>query len=246
MMLFAQISDTHLDGSRHRLDRATAVVSYLNELSMPLEAVLLTGDIADRGLPAEYEQARDLLATSPHPVFPCPGNHDHRSAYRETLLGTAGSDAPVNQAHETEQALFALCDSTIPGSDGGRLADETVAWLDDTLAQHPDLPAFVCFHHPPVVLHSPFSDGIRLADEQRLADVLARHPQVVAVLCGHAHTPAATMFAGRPLRVAPGVASTQVLPWEQGEIATDAVPPGLAFHVLDDQRRLTTHYRVVT
>lgn len=245
MMVFAQISDIHLDGGQRRLDRAQAVASYLDGLSMPLAAVLVTGDIADHGLPAEYEQARDLFATSPHPVFPCPGNHDRRHAYRETLLGTAGSDAPVNQVHRTENALFALCDSTIPGRDDGRLADETVAWLDDALARHPDLPAFVCCHHPPVELHSPFSDGIRLTDGQRLADVLAHHPQVVALLCGHAHTPAATTFAGRPVRVSPGVASTQVLPWEQGDGSTDAVPPGVAFHVLDDQRRLTTHYRVV-
>lgn len=246
MMVFAQISDIHLDSSRRRFDRAAAVLSYLNGLTMPLEAVLVTGDIADHGLPAEYEQARALLATSPYPVFPCPGNHDRRPAYRQALLGEAASDAPVNQVHRTEHALFALCDSTIPGRDDGHLADETVAWLDDVLAEQPDLPAFVCCHHPPVDVHIPFIDGIRLSGEQRLAAVLARHPQVVGMLCGHAHTPGATVFAGRPLRVAPGVASTLVLPWERLDgIVTDAVPPGLAFHVLDDDRRLTTHYRVV-
>ncbi|HEX3650378.1 MAG TPA: metallophosphoesterase [Pseudonocardiaceae bacterium] len=245
MMVFAQISDIHLDGGRHRFDRAAAVVSYLNGLRAPLAAVLVTGDIADHGLPAEYQQARDLLATSPHPVFCCPGNHDQRPAFREGLLDHPASDTPINQAHRTEHALFALCDSTIPGRSDGKLADETIAWLDGVLAEDPDLPAFVCCHHPPLGLRSPFIDDIRQTGEQRLADLLARHPQVVAILCGHAHTPAATTFAGRPLLVSPGVASTLVLPWEQGDLLTDAVPPGLAFHVLDDERRLTTHYRVV-
>jgi len=73
---------------------------------------------------------------------------------------------------------------------------------------------------------------------------LADHPQVVPVLCGHAHTPAASTFAGRPLLVAPGVVSTLRLPWETANDIDEQMPPALAFHVLDDDGRLTTHYRL--
>jgi 3',5'-cyclic AMP phosphodiesterase CpdA len=249
LIVFAQLSDTHLDGSQQRADRAIRVMTYLNNLSEPLDAVLVTGDIADHGLADEYEQARKIL-TSPHPVFLCPGNHDVRAAYREVLLREDGDgdgdDAPINRVHRTAGAVFALCDSSIPGRDDGYLADETIAWLDTVLAEAPDTPAFVCFHHPPVTLHSPFLDAIRQFGEDRLADLVARHPQVVAIMCGHAHTPAATTFAGRPLLVAPGVVSTLVLPWEHGDIANYHAPPGVAFHILGDDRRLTTHYRVIT
>ncbi len=256
MIVFAQFSDTHLDGGSGRADRTAAVMTYLNNLRMPLEAVLVTGDIADHGLPGEYEQARKLLSTSPYPVFTCPGNHDVRDAYREVLLGEGShhdqepggqeAGAPVNRAYCTAGALLALCDSTIPGRDDGYLADQTIGWLDGVLSERPDLPAFVCFHHPPVVLQSPVADALRQSGERRLADLMARHPQVVAILCGHAHTPAATTFAGRPLLVAPGVASTLILPWEHGDIADEQAPAGVAFHILDDSRRLTTHFRVVT
>jgi Icc protein len=76
--------------------------------------------------------------------------------------------------------------------------------------------------------------------------VLHRHPQVVAVLCGHAHTPAATTFAGRPLLAAPGVVSTLRFPWEPGDAVLDHdLPPALAYHVIDDDRGVTTHYRAV-
>lgn len=246
MLLFAQVSDIHLDGGRKRYARTAAVMDYLNGLSAPLAAILLTGDIADHGLPAEYEQAREFVEASPHPVFPCPGNHDVRAAYRKVLLGDGGgSEAPINAAHRVGGALFAMCDSSIPGRDDGYLADETLSWLDRELAADPELPAFVCFHHPPTRLHQPYVDDIRQHGADRLAALLGRHPQVVAILCGHAHTPAATTFAGRPVSVCPGVASTLVMPWEPGEIATEDAPPGLAFHVLDDERRLTTHYRVV-
>jgi Icc protein len=108
-----------------------------------------------------------------------------------------------------------------------------------------DLPAFVCFHHPPVVLGIPYVDGIRQFGAERLAAVVARHPNVVALLCGHAHTPAAGTFAGRPLLVAPGVVSTVLLPFESDAIVDLGLPPMLAFHILDQDGRLTTHYRAV-
>jgi Icc protein len=103
----------------------------------------------------------------------------------------------------------------------------------------------VVLHHQPVSLDTETSDVIRLSGEDRLAAVIERHPQVVAVLCGHAHSAAATMFAGRPLLVAPGVVSTSVLPWERDHTGLQA-PPGVAYHVLGDDGRLTTHYRAVT
>jgi hypothetical protein len=78
-----------------------------------------------------------------------------------------------------------------------------------------------------------------------LAALIDAHPQVVAVLTGHAHTAAASTFAGRPLIVAPAITWTLRLPWEGDQPADREQPPGLAFHILDDDRRLTTHYRVV-
>ncbi|WP_208646186.1 hypothetical protein [Amycolatopsis thermalba] len=61
-----------------------------------------------------------------------------------------------------------------------------------------------------------------------------------------------TTFAGRPVVVAPGVVSSLTLPWETGGEAGWAEggpldhdrPPALAFHVTDDQHRLTTHFRL--
>jgi 3',5'-cyclic-AMP phosphodiesterase len=244
----AHVSDLHLDGSERNARRAERVMAYLNDLPGPIDAVLVTGDIADHGRPDEYEQARKVLS-SPHPVLTCPGNHDVRAAYREALLGVEPGDAPINQAHRVAGATVVLCDSSIPGHAEGRLDDGTLAWLDSTLAGVPaGAPALVAFHHPPALLHSPFVDAIRQHGERRLAEVIAGHPHVVAVLCGHAHTAAATTFAGRPLLVAPGVVSTLKLPWERGDVLDYDLPPAIAFHVLDDHDgtwRLTTHYRVI-
>jgi 3',5'-cyclic-AMP phosphodiesterase len=242
-MMLAHLSDTHLDGSERSVERTTRVMRYLNDLPHPPDAVLVTGDLANNGLAQEYRDARKLFS-SPSPVLTCPGNHDVRRAYREALLGLPGEDTPVNQLHQVGAARFAMCDSTVPGRNEGVLAEETLAWLDAQLAAAPDAPTFVCMHHPPVDLHHPMVDTIRLHGEDRLAAVIDRHSQVVAVLCGHAHTAAASSFAGRPMLVAPGVDSTMRLPWEDGEDPDMHAPPGVAFHVLVGHR-LTTHYRVV-
>lgn len=187
------------------------------------------------------------MLRSDAPVLACPGNHDLRASFRRVLLDHPdGDERPVNQVHRVAGTTVALCDSTIPGRDDGRLADETVAWLDAVLADAPDGPALVAMHHPPVALGIPFVDDIRQRDGQRLEQVLRRHPQVVAVLCGHAHTAASTQFAGRPLVVAPGVATTAMLPLErpEGPVLDAELPASIAFHVLDGGR-LTSHFRVV-
>ncbi|MET9293300.1 metallophosphoesterase [Streptomyces sp. NPDC003077] len=250
MAVIAHLSDIHIDAEPRSLDRARAVMDYLNALPADLDAVVVTGDIADHGLPDEYERARELLR-SRHPVLTCPGNHDERAAFREFLLGLPGSTAPVNQVHHADGFTLALCDSSVPGKGEGFLGDETLEWLEDVLTRsRVGIPVLVGFHHPPVPLHTPYVDGIRQFGEDRLAALADRHPDLLAFLCGHAHTPAATTFAGRPLLVAPGVVSTLRLPWEHQDHPAHHVhldlPPAVAFHVLDEPTgRLTTHYRTV-
>src|SRR6185295_2544220 len=152
MLILAHVSDIHVDGTEVRNERAVRVMSYLDSLATPVDAILLTGDIADHGLPEEYDEARKLLAGT-NPVLPCPGNHDDRSAYRSAFLRVAASVDPVNEVHRVGGVLLAMCDSTIPGEDGGFLADGTLAWLDEALRDAgDDIPALVCFHHPPVTL----------------------------------------------------------------------------------------------
>ncbi|MEV4754951.1 metallophosphoesterase [Micromonospora sp. NPDC049559] len=245
MLLLAQISDLHLDGTARSTERVSRVMDHLRALPRPVDALLVTGDIADHGDPAEYRAAAALLA-APFPVLPCPGNHDRRAAYRTALLGEPAADGPVNRMHRIGDTAVLMCDSTIPDNDDGQLGDETLGWLAATLdALGPRTPALVAFHHTPVAVHHPLPDRFPLTDAPRLADLLAGYPQVAAVLVGHAHTAAASTFAGRPLRVAPGVTWTLRLPWEGDAPADREAAPGIAFHVLDDEGTLTTHYRAV-
>ncbi|MFE9932795.1 metallophosphoesterase [Streptomyces sp. NPDC005533] len=251
VIVIAHLSDIHLDGGPRAADRTRAVMEYLDGLPYDLDAVLVSGDIADHAAPAEYEEAAKLLR-SRHPLVVCPGNHDERTAFRQGLLGERdpSSAAPVDQVLRGPGFVLAVCDSSVPGADHGLLEDSTLAWLDGVLTDTPqETPVLVAFHHPPVPLHTPYVDEIRQFGEERLAALAARHPHLTAFLCGHAHTAAATTFAGRPVLVAPGVVSTLRLPWEHPSGASEHVhldePPAVAFHLIGDDGRLTTHYRVV-
>lgn len=250
MLVLAQISDLHLDGTPRATERARRVLDHLRALPGPVDALLVTGDIADHGAESEYAEAAELLGlhgpTPPFPVLTCPGNHDSRIPYRTALLRERAADGPVNRAHRVGDTVVLMCDSSVPGEDEGALDEETYAWIEERLdALDGETPVLIAFHHPPVALHHPLPDRYQLARPRSLARLLERRPEIVAVLTGHAHTPAATTFAGRPLVSGPGVTWTLRLPWEGEQVADREAPVGLAFHVLDDERRLTTHFRTV-
>jgi 3',5'-cyclic-AMP phosphodiesterase len=244
MTLLAHISDLHLNGTPRAAGRVKAAVDYLRDPATRPDALLVTGDIADHGDPAEYREFADLLDV-PFPVLVCPGNHDAREALRAAVLGEPGDGRPVNSAHRVDGLTVLMCDSTIPGRDEGRLEDATLAWIEDVLAA-PDHqgPALIALHHPPVPVHHPMPDGAPLTNPDALADLLGRHPQVIAVLAGHAHTAAASGLASRPVLLAPGVVWSLVMPPQAAKLADLEAPVGLALHTVEDAR-ITTHFRTV-
>jgi 3',5'-cyclic AMP phosphodiesterase CpdA len=251
-MLLAQASDLHLDGGRVAHDRVVSVVNFLRTLQRPPDAVLVTGDVANSGAPAEYAEAADIFSSLSPPVAFLPGNHDVRSVFRDFVVRWGGTqvtglaDGPVNQCWHVAGAALALCDTTVPGAPGGYLADVTRDWLARIISgTSRDTPLLIGLHHPPVELGGSLLDPMRQLGEQRLADVLSLRAGPMYLLCGHAHTPSATAFAGFPLIVAPGVRSTLMLPWENPPDTVDeSRAPGLAMHVLS-KGRLTTHFRFV-
>lgn len=58
-------------------DQISSFLSRLPELAPEARSVMITGDLVDHGLPAEYEAYLGAIADSPVPVHLIPGNHDH-------------------------------------------------------------------------------------------------------------------------------------------------------------------------
>ncbi|MPS75337.1 MAG: hypothetical protein E2584_00705 [Microbacterium sp.] len=61
MTLIAHLSDPHMDTSPHRLRRLEAVLAAVSSLP-DVDAIVLSGDLADHGAAEEYAQ---LFATLP-------------------------------------------------------------------------------------------------------------------------------------------------------------------------------------
>jgi Icc protein len=201
---------------------------------------VLSGDLADHGLDAEYELAAELLSTVAIPLVACPGNHDVRARFVHHL-GPAESVVDVG-----EHRLVAL-NSLVDAAEGeridpGELSEDSLRLLDEALAA--GRPTFVAVHHPPVDLHVDLMDPIKLTAPERLAAVFSRHDNVVAVLVGHAHTMAATTFAGVPVLVGGGLVSTVTTDAEDMPQIDYSQPPTIALHLVEDGH-LVTHWRVV-
>ncbi|MGB3304521.1 metallophosphoesterase family protein [Gordonia sp. (in: high G+C Gram-positive bacteria)] len=247
MFVVAQISDLHFDGSTEHRKRVEAVMDYLNgRCGGPrnIDALLVTGDLADEGLPEEYREAVETLSTE-IPTLVTLGNHDSRSAYTSVIQGAECSE-PVNSALRLSGLLVLALDSSIPGRSDGYLSRPTLDWARTQIAEAGlDTDVLISFHHPAVAVGIPFIDDRRQLDPELLAEFIGEHPNIVGCVTGHAHTPAVTMFAGRPHAVVGGVASTLSLPFEGTEIVNPVQRPNVAFHLIDDDHRLTTHFRSV-
>lgn len=253
MLTIGHLSDTHVGGHDRAIDRLRAVLDHLGAMSPQVDVLLLTGDITDHGTEQEYVVARAELGRwpGPAPLLMCPGNHDVREPYARVLRGwpeAADPELRCDEVHDVGQARFVMLDSLVSAVGGvridhGHLAASSLAVLEDALAA--GRPTYVCLHHPPAELHLQLMDPIRLDNAAELAEVIRRHDNVVAILVGHAHTMAATTFAGVPLLVGGGVASTVTVDAEDLPPITTELPATFAMHLVGDDGRPVTHWRAL-
>lgn len=64
-------------------DEIEGFLASLHERAPEAQAVFITGDLVDNGLPDEFEAFTDAIASSPLPVHVIPGNHDHMNGLRD-------------------------------------------------------------------------------------------------------------------------------------------------------------------
>ena len=248
MYVIAHLSDPHLDGSEEARSRLRRITSYLRDFSRPVDVILVTGDLADHGLDAEYAELAAELE-SDVPVLMLPGNHDVSAPLRAGLtsyVDSPGEGHPVHQVRDVGGARFVLVDSTVPGKDHGLLSADSLTWLDGVLGENFDGPLFVAFHHPPLDLHHPVMDQWMLRSREAFEAVLTGKP-ITALLTGHVHNAIVTTFAGHPVLGAPGIRSTVPLPFEPpspaGGVVDTTAYPGCALHVHTPGEPLQTFYR---
>lgn len=258
-MLFCQISDLHIKAGRKHaygiVDTAgmlEACVAAVLRLTPAPDAVLITGDLVDRGTEAEYALLAELLAPLTDdgrlPVYLIPGNHDEREALRHSFPTHAylRQWQPFAQyAIDTYPVRIVALDTLIPGAGGGLLCAERLDWLDRTLAQAPAKPTIIIMHHPPFVTGIGHMDRVGLRGSDALEAVVACHPQVERLLCGHLHRSIQARFGGTIASTCPSPAHQVAL--DLGTPSPDNFvmePPGYQLHWWNG-RQLITHTAVL-
>jgi hypothetical protein len=160
-----------------------------------VDAVFIKGDIADRGLPEQFEIARRTFAAieAPHHAFL--GNHDYyASADGVTVDGYAllGQPAAPRSVDLGGWRLL-LLETAEPGEHHGVFGDERLAWLEAQLdaTREEAVPTLLLMHHQPVppehAAGYPNSIGLDPKHSLRLFERLGHHPQLAGVLIGHTH-----------------------------------------------------------
>lgn len=195
-------------------ERLATIVDHLVDAAVPLDAVVLTGDLVDHGTAGEYRRLLDQLERLPYPWFPLPGNHDDRTEMRSALdAGSAAalpSDGPCNYAVEVdtgsgERVRLVMIDSSQPAFHDGRYDSDTLEWLQRALGEAPRSRTFVFTHHPPVSVALWHMDYGGSHGEARLERLVRAHPQVELVACGHVHRRLVMSWAGTILSCAPSL-----------------------------------------
>jgi 3',5'-cyclic AMP phosphodiesterase CpdA len=252
-MLICQLTDLHVRPSgiaANRLsetniltERALRVVAAFNP---PPDVVLITGDLTECGLQAEYANLAGMLSRNlTMPVYVIPGNHDRRDNLRESLAHLPGVTADpdfVQYAIEDHPIRLVMLDTLVPGASHGELSASQLQWLDRTLAAEPAKPTLIAMHHPPFVTGLPHMDRIGLLNPNAFRTVIARHKQVERIICGHHHRPIVGQFAHTIVSISPSVAHQVELTFDESEPgAFNFEPPAFQLHFRGQAGGFVTH-----
>lgn len=255
-MLLAQITDPHIKANRRTaygfVDTAgflEAAIDHINMFIPQIDAVIVTGDIADSGHEDDYAAAIPILERLSVPWYTVPGNHDDRTNLRSALPTHRHLDqckSHIQYVIDDYRVRLVGLDTSVPGQPHGFLCRERLDWLDTTLKSKPEKATFIFFHHPP------FETGIRHMDVQKLSNpddlfaILANHPQVRHIACGHVHRAIETTIHGIGVSIAPNTAHSVTLALSADAPSSFTMdPPALRIFRFTEHGEVVSHLSYV-
>ena len=215
------LSDPHLLGGPDPLygavDSEARLIQLFDEVKASgarPEAVIFTGDLADKGDPEAYAKLRAIVEPACQDldaqVIWAMGNHDNRANFRAGLFGQHGNDDPVDHSYYVNGLRVITMDTSVPGYHHGELSDNQLDWLAGQLETPAPDGTILALHHPPVPSVLDLSVLVELRDQASLAAVV-RNSDVRSILAGHLHYSTTASFAGIPVSVASATCYTQDL-----------------------------------
>ena len=204
-LVFAAIADPQV--SNYMPDRYIYVKESAMDLraAKGLDAMVIAGDIAENGMPEEYQLFCDEMGGLDLRYIACVGNHDIRlkpysvsSKRFNSFVNTLNGDDDADCLHHSESVngvKFIIMGSDRTEFEESYLGDEQLAWLDSELASQKGELTFVMVHQPlklthglPDVWNSPIDSAGSIGKQSdALREILGKYKNVV-LLTGHEHT----------------------------------------------------------
>ena len=237
------LSDTHLlagpgplYGAVDSRAKLLSLFERLETAERKPEAIVFTGDLADKGEAAAYDDLRAIVEPAAQRmgarVIWVMGNHDRRDTFKQRLLDEAPDMAPMDRVHDVNGLRIITLDSTVPGYHHGEITDAQLAWLRSVLSTPAPDGTILALHHPPVPSVQDLSVLVELRDQRGLAEAV-EGTDVRSIIAGHLHYSTFATFAGIPVSVASATCYTQDLatPGTRGQDAAQAFN---MIHVYED------------
>lgn len=242
----AHLSDVHL--LAHGAKQYDAVVpesglvlalERLSRLDPAPQALVFTGDLADKGESEAYARLRALVepaaAAMGAEIVWVIGNHDERAPYARGLFDS-DDDGPQDRVHDLGGLRIVALDTSVPEYHHGALTDDQLGWLRDVLSTRAEHGTILAMHHPPIPVPTLEPAAIiELLDQDRLATVV-EGSDVRQILGGHFHYTSHSTFAGIPVSVASASCyTTDPAPVDRLVSGVDGHQAFNTVHVYDDR-----------
>ena len=241
-----QLSDTHLmrepGGQLVGIDtdRSLAAVCRLVATLGPIDALLLTGDLAGDEAEDAYGRLDEALAPLGVPSFWLPGNHDAiwsadhplRSHFKRTVQLPHWDILMLNTQH--------------PGAVAGYLGGSELEVLEQAAdhAQTTGRPLLVATHHPLMPVGCAWLDEIGAENAPEALQRLAPLGEKAVVISGHVHQDASQEYQGVQCLTVPSTC-IQFAP-NSADFQVDAQAPGCRMLTLHESGEWETAVLRVT
>jgi Icc protein len=245
----AQLTDTHVVRKNSVLsngidsNQALRTAVYQLIKADDIDAVLLSGDLVERGEIYEYFELRNILdpLIGLKPVYLMLGNHD----VRDNFLGLFRDYPFINQANKSWGVQYAVSlsdthalvvlDTLKEGRDAGYLSTDKLIWLDRTLERHRGKSVLLAMHHPMIDVGNSMMNQMNLVNHSDLLAILQKYKNITRIFCGHIHRELTGSFATIPVQVCPSTAFAY--PTDLNESNIDHLcrdDPGYLIHEITD------------
>jgi 3',5'-cyclic AMP phosphodiesterase CpdA len=178
--------------------RLQSAIDHMNAHHSDADFMVLTGDLIGDDIEGDYACIAEYLTRSKIPVYPMVGNNDDRAGFRKNLSLPADAMSEFIQYKLDEnEATFLCLDTHMVGSHAGQFCDARQTWFREVLSASTN-PVYVFMHHPPMNLHLPKQDEIKLTESDAFLDLISDHDNVKHLFIGHVHRPTCGIIRGIP------------------------------------------------